>query len=259
MAVPLTHPDPPKRWWSTPDARAVLLLWAILTFLLVIFALTVPRALMGPQASTTMGAVENTFVLFSVAAAPVAAVVFAVSIHSLLRWRRKGDWAEGDPDGVPLRGNTWFTASWMLLSSLLCLFLLVWGFAALAAIGAPATAANPLVVNVTGQQWVWTFKYPQGGGVESDQLYLPINRPVVFKVTSNDVIHSFWVVEMGIKVDANPGVTTTTQTVPDRLGVYHVKCAELCGLLHADMETNVHVVTGQQFQSWLKSQPGGSG
>ena len=94
------------------------------------------------------------------------------------------------------------------------------------------------------------------GNVESEDLYLPINRPVVFRVTSDDVIHSFWVPAMGIKVDANPGMTTTTQTTPDRLGTYHVKCAELCGLLHADMETDAHVVSSQAFDTWAASQEG---
>ncbi len=91
------------------------------------------------------------------------------------------------------------------MSSVLCAFLLIWGLAEEAAVATPATAANPLVVNVTGQQWVWTFSYPGQGDIESDQLYLPLDRPVVFHVTSKDVIHSFWVVQMGIKVDANPG------------------------------------------------------
>ena len=111
-------------------------------------------------------------------------------------------------------------------------------------------------IDVTGQQWVWTFTYPGNGNVESQDLYLPIDRPVVFRVTSDDVIHSFWVPAMGIKVDANPGMTTTTQTTPDRLGTYHVKCAELCGLLHADMETYAHVVSSQAFDTWAASQGG---
>jgi cytochrome c oxidase subunit 2 len=136
----------------------------------------------------------------------------------------------------------------------LCLFLLIWGLAALSSVESPANAASPLEIDVTGQQWVWTFTYPQNGNVESDQLYLPENRPVVFRVTSDDVIHSFWVPEMGIKVDANPGMTTTTQTIPDRLGTYPVKCAELCGLLHADMETYAHVVTTADFTTWAATQ-----
>ena len=108
-------------------------------------------------------------------------------------------------------------------------------------------------MNVTGQQWVWTFSYPQQGDIETDQLYLPVDQPVVFHVTSEDVVHSFWVVQMGIKVDANPGQITQATVTPTRLGTFDVRCAELCGLLHADMETSVHVVDAQDFQSWLRS------
>jgi cytochrome c oxidase subunit 2 len=125
--------------------------------------------------------------------------------------------------------------------------------AEIGSVSASGTTSDALVVDVTGQQWVWTFDYPSLGNVESDQLYLPVNRPVVFHVTSKDVVHSFWVVQMGIKVDANPGETTKTSVTPNRLGTFDVRCAELCGLLHADMETSVHVVSPSDFRSWLRS------
>jgi cytochrome c oxidase subunit 2 len=249
-------PDIGKRhaWWRNRDVQLMGALWAVLTVLGVIFALIVPDDLMGTPASNTMIEVERTFTVFSVASAPVAALVWVIALYSLLRWRRKGDWTADDPDGPPIRGHGWSTGVWMFGSSALCLFLLIWGLAALSSVESPANAAAPMEIDVTGQQWAWTFTYPQNGDVESDQLYLPLDRPVVFRVTSYDVIHSFWVPEMGIKVDANPGMTTTTQTTPDRIGVYHVKCAELCGLLHADMETNAHVVSTGDFTSWIASQ-----
>jgi cytochrome c oxidase subunit 2 len=238
------------------DVKLLLALWGLFTVLGVVFALIVPQHLMGPSASNTMTEVERTFVVFSVASAPVAAVVWAVATYSLMRWRRRGDWKEGDPDGPPLRGHGLATGLWIFLSSGLCLFLLIWGLAALSKVdSAAASSPDPLVVDVTGQQWVWTFTYP-AQGVESNELVLPLNRPVVFKVTSFDVIHSFWVPEMGIKVDANPGMTTTTSTTPDRLGEYHVRCAELCGLLHADMETNATVVSTNDFDTWVAGQGG---
>ncbi len=246
----------PSHWWQGQDAQVLGGLWAVFTVLGVIFALIVPDHLMGPSASNTMTEVKRTFTAFSVASAPVAAVVWALLVYSLWKWRRRGDWTPDDPDGPPLRGHGWATGLWMFASSALCLFLLIWGLAALSSVDSPATASTPLEIDVTGQQWVWTFTYPGNGGVESEDLYLPVNRPVVFRVTSDDVIHSFWVPAMGIKVDANPGMTTTTQTTPDRLGVYHVKCAELCGLLHADMETEAHVVSSTDFDSWAATQGG---
>jgi cytochrome c oxidase subunit II len=249
--------SPPRQDGSPRvDLKMLLALWALFTVLGVVFALIVPQHLMGPSASNTMTEVERTFILFSVASAPVAAVVWAVATYSLMRWRRRGDWQEGDPDGPALRGHGVTTGLWIFVSSALCLFLLIWGLAALSKVdSAAASSPDPLVIDVTGQQWVWTFTYPTQG-VESDQLVLPVNRPVVFKVTSYDVIHSFWVPEMGIKVDANPGMTTTTSTVPDRLGIYHVRCAELCGLLHADMETNATVVSTNDFDTWVAGQGG---
>jgi len=115
---------------------------------------------------------------------------------------------------------------------------------------------NALVVDVTGQQWLWTFSYPGEGGVTSDVLYLPVNRPVLFDVTSDDVVHSFWVVQMGVKVDANPGEITTVSVTPDRMGSYVVRCAELCGLYHAYMVSQVQVVSNTAFQSWLHANAG---
>jgi cytochrome c oxidase subunit 2 len=210
---------------------------------------------MGKPASPTMHAVEQTMTVFSLAAAPVAAFVWAVALYSLLRWRHRGDDIPTE-DGPAIRSNAASTTVWMLVSSVLCVFLLIWGLAEIQSVETPASAGEPLVVNVTGQQWVWTFSYPQEGNFESDQLYLPLNRPVVFHVTSKDVIHSFWVVQMGIKVDANPGTVTQTSVIPNRLGIFDVRCAELCGLLHADMETSAHVVKAADFSSWV-TQNGG--
>lgn len=93
-------------------------------------------------------------------------------------------------------------------------------------------------------------------GFTSNVLYLPVNRPVVFDVTSEDVVHSFWIVQMGIKVDANPGEITTASVTPDRLGTYTVKCAELCGIYHSYMVSPVQVVSDAAFQSWLHANVG---
>jgi cytochrome c oxidase subunit 2 len=238
------------------DWRTIALLWVAFTLLGVVFALIVPHHLMGVSASNTMTEVERTFTVFSVASAPVAAAVWALAVYSLMRWRRRGAWSEGDPDGPALRGHGLTTGAWIFASSALCLFLLIWGLAALSKVdSAAAASATPLEIDVTGQQWVWSFSYPDQD-VETDQLVLPLDRPVVFKVTSYDVIHSFWVPSMGIKVDANPGMTTSTSTTPDRLGTYTVRCAELCGLLHADMETEAKVVSTDDFDSWVAGQGG---
>jgi cytochrome c oxidase subunit 2 len=244
-----------RTWWQRPEIRRITWIWLGLTVVLGIFALIVPARLMGPPASPTMRAVESTMTIFSVAAAPVMALVVAIAAYSLFAWRSRGLEAPTQ-DGPPIRGHGRTTAMWMVVSTLLTMFVLIWGLGEMQSLSAEASGPNAMVVNVTGQQWVWTFSYPGNGNVESDQLYLPVNRPVVFHVTSKDVVHSFWVVEMGIKVDANPGEVTKTGVIPDKLGTFKVRCAELCGLLHAHMETQAHVVSNTDFASWINTQKG---
>jgi cytochrome c oxidase subunit 2 len=244
-----------RAWWGRPEIHRVVAIWAFMTIALVIFSLNVPARLMGAPASPTMRAVEQTMTVFSVAASPVAAVVWAIGLYSLFAWRHKGG-RQPELDGPAIRTDRPTTAIWVIVSSVLCVFLLIWGLAEMQSVAASASARDPLVVDVTGQQWVWDFSYPGQGGVQSDVLYLPVNRPVVFRVTSEDVIHSFWVVQMGIKVDATPGETTSTSVTPDKLGIFDVRCAELCGLLHADMETTAHVVNAASFASWVSANGG---
>jgi cytochrome c oxidase subunit 2 len=234
------------------EHREIFLAWAVITIAGVLVGIYVIPWLMPQPASNTMHLVIITMQTFTIAAAPVAGLVYAVAFYALHHWRHPGT-DEPPPDGPPLRGNTWVTGVWLVTSALLCTFLLVWGLAALAADDSGAASAK-LTVDVTGQQWVWSFHYP-GTDVSTPILYLPEGKTVTFDVTSKDVVHGFWIVQMGIKVDANPGVITTTSTTPDKLGTFDLRCAELCGLNHAFMVTTVHVVTPAQFQTWLHSQP----
>ncbi len=112
-------------------------------------------------------------------------------------------------------------------------------------------------MNVTGQQFTWHFDYPRQR-VKSDELVLPVNRPVHFRIHSMDVIHSFWVPEFRLKSDAVPGLTTRLRLTPNRIGRYQVVCAELCGIGHATMRQLVRVVSPSEFNTWLKSKQGGA-
>lgn len=253
--------DAPRPTWGerlqTPAGRLalrVLGVIVVLTVLLLIFGLWWPIASLPTTASDTEQAVRLTMIVFSLSAAPVMAVVWGICYYSLRHWRHKGE--EPPEDGPAIRGSNKVVGSWLIISAVLTAFLLIWGLAAFTAMTSTATAASPMVVKVTGQQWVWSFSYPQDGGVSSNELMLPVNRPVVFQVTSTDVIHSFWIPEMGIKVDANPEVTTETSTTPDLVGAFNVRCAELCGLNHSYMQTTVNVMSQDDFDSWVRSHGG---
>ncbi len=208
--------------------------------------------------SDTQAEVKSTLLIFSIASAPVMALVWGIAYYSLRHWNA-GSGDTPPEDGPPIRDNNRLSLAWVVGSALLTAFLLVWGLAALTSTTTLPTDAKPLTINVIGQQWLWNFQYPEDGGITSNDLVLPKDRPVIFNVTSTDVIHSFWIPEMGIKIDANPRVTTTTLTTPDTLGVFNVRCAELCGLNHSYMETSGRVVAPTDFDQWVKDQGGSPG
>ena len=236
-------------------ATGVGVVVVVLTVLLLAFGIWWPIVSLPTTASDTQDAVRSTILVFSIAAAPVMALVWGVGYYSLRHWRH-GSGDEPPADGPPIRGNNRVAMTWVVVSSVLTAFLLVWGLSELTSTTTLPVGAKPLVVNVTGQQWLWTFSYPDDGGFSSPELALPKDRPVVFEVSSLDVIHSFWLPEMGIKVDANPSVTTTVSTTPNLLGTFEVRCAELCGLNHSYMETSVKVLDGPGFDAWVTAHGG---
>jgi cytochrome c oxidase subunit 2 len=230
----------------------------LMTVVLLVFGIWWPIVSLPTSASDTEDAVTSTILVFSIAAAPVMALVWGIGYYSLRHWRH-GSGDEPPEDGPALRGNTRVTVSWLIVSSVLTAFLLVWGLSALTSTTTLSADAKPLVVTVTGQQWLWTFSYPDDGGISSPQLALPKDRPVIFEVSSLDVIHSFWLPEMGVKIDANPAVVTSVNTTPTLLGTFEVKCAELCGLNHSYMETTVQVLDGADFDAWITAHGGTPG
>jgi cytochrome c oxidase subunit 2 len=121
-----------------------------------------------------------------------------------------------------------------------------------------AKQPDTLIVNVTGQQFTWSFDYPSEK-VKSSELVLPKDRPVEFRIHTKDVLHSFWVPEFRLKSDAVPGLITKIRLTPDRIGHYQVVCAELCGIGHSTMRQNVRVVAKTAFVSWLDDQKQAAG
>lgn len=250
----MTDPTPAKDELRR-DLRGILAVWVLVTVAITVLGLYVIPWLMPTVASHTMHLVVLSVIVFTVSSAPVAGLVYATAFHAWHRWRQPPT-ETPPPDGPAIRGNNLITGVWLVVSSLLCTFLIVWGLAALAADDAGA-AKSTMTVDVTAQQWVWTFHYPHTT-VTTPVLYLPLNRTVTFDVTSLDVTHGFWIVQMGVKIDANPGVVTTVSVTPSKLGTFDVRCSELCGLDHAFMVTTVKVVTPQEFKTWLASQAMGA-
>jgi cytochrome c oxidase subunit 2 len=111
---------------------------------------------------------------------------------------------------------------------------------------------DAMVVKVTGIQWSWKFEYDNG--VVSDELHAPVGKQVLLKMTSTDVLHSFWVPEFRVKQDLVPGRITELRITPTLIGDYKVRCAELCGTSHAYMEKPVIISSQADFDSWMDVQ-----
>jgi len=164
-------------------------------------------------------------------------------------------------DGPPLREHHGIQVVWIIVTGIMVLFLAGFGTYELLKDGAgggqgpnaiafPPNHKNALEVQVIGQQWEFTYRYPSLGGMESSQLVLPANTDVELHVTSLDVIHSFWAVELGVKADANPGVDNVAYVETRDPLTFHVRCAELCGLWHGYMFNNGRIVSQSDFQTW---------
>jgi cytochrome c oxidase subunit 2 len=155
-------------------------------------------------------------------------------------------------DGPPIHGNTMLEVVWTAIPALILVGLCAYAYVVLQDI--EKKGKNEIVVNVTGEQFAWSFEYPQPGGgpkITSNQLYLAEGQPVEFHVRSKDVIHDFFVPEFRQKIDAVPGITTKYRVTPNRLGAYPVVCAELCGLGHSTMRQTVHVLPRAKYESWI--------
>jgi cytochrome c oxidase subunit 2 len=114
--------------------------------------------------------------------------------------------------------------------------------------GGPAVA--PLRVDVTARQWAWALHYPGSGVRLTNELRVPVGRPVDIHVRSDDVIHSFWVPRLGGKIDAIPGRTNVVRLQADEAGTFRGQCAEFCGLNHAHMVMSVIAMPQDEYDIW---------
>ena len=257
-----------RTWLRRPYARHILIWTVVIGFLLLPLAWLMLAAMnqTGAPASEIMKDIEQTVFVFTIVSIPITAFVFAVLLYSLIGWKQVSGDEPPMQDSPAIRTNRIGVVLWTFVSSALAFFLVVWGLIELAQITANSYGTisadqqpgdnNSVIVNVTGQQWVWTFAYPQHDGIVSNVLYLPIDKPVYFNVRSKDVIHSFCLVELGVKIDANPGAITQTGVTPNKEGVFNLRCAELCGMHHAYMETEIRVVSQETFDTWTREMGG---
>jgi cytochrome c oxidase subunit II len=181
-------------------------------------------------------------------------LVMAVAIYSVIRFRAKpGDMG----DGAPIHGNAKLEVIWVIVPFVIVSVLAVYAWIVLEDIEEPKSGEQ--VVHVFGQQFAWSYEYrgKDGKPVRSNELYLPVDKPVRFEISTRDVIHSFWIPDFRLKSDAVPGITTKWRATPTKIGRHDIVCAELCGAGHAAMRASANVVSQKEFDEWLAKAGGG--
>ena len=235
---------------------------------LVLCAIAVPLIVLvlGPhlppgRASAEAGAQTDANVVLTALLVPIMLLVWVYFGYSLVVFRNRGTEIV---DGPPIKGHAGAQLLWIVLTGVIVLSLAVWGSYTLVVsshgagggqgedpIALPKGHQHALPVQVIGQQWEWTFRYPTYGGLETRDLAIPNHVLVAFHVTSLDVTHSFWAYGLGVKADAVPGVDNIAFVNARGTGFFQIRCAELCGLWHGHMAKRGRVLSESAFRAWI--------
>jgi cytochrome c oxidase subunit II len=179
----------------------------------------------------------------------IFAIVGAVVVYSVWKWHVPPD---DDAEGPPIHGHTGLEIAWTAVPAILVIALGIVSAVVMSKNG--DTKDDALQVRAIGQQFAWKFEYPELGDFSTGELVLPVDQQAQFTMEALDVIHSFWVPNLGQKMDAVPGIETTINVTPTRTGDFAVVCTELCGLGHATMRARARVVTQTEFDQWIEEQ-----
>jgi cytochrome c oxidase subunit 2 len=237
---------------AVPATLVLLLCWAG-------SALAAPGGLGPPTPQTPSGeAISDIYWVVLTVCAIVFVLVETTLVLFIIRFRRRRSTPES-AEGPQIHGNTRLEVIWTVIPAVILMALAIFTFTRIPAVQARGVEKdNPIVVKVQAHQFYWQYVYPNGA-ISLDDLYLPVDKPVELQLSALDVIHSWWVPALTGKQDAIPGRVNYLRFVPETIGQYDGKCAELCGIQHAVMATTVNVVSQDDYDSWLQSHQGTEG
>jgi cytochrome c oxidase subunit 2 len=204
---------------------------------------------MPPRASTVAGEVDALYLALVGVSVLFSILIAALIIRFAVRYRRRSD----SEVGVHIHGSTWLEITWTVIPLLIALGAFAWGAKVFFHISRPP--ANAIEYFAVGKQWMWKFQHPDGRR-EINTLHVPVGQPIRLTMTSEDVIHSFFVPAFRVKMDVLPGRYTTAWFEATRPGRYHLFCAEYCGTEHARMGGSVVVLDPHEYEQWLAGERG---
>lgn len=209
------------------------------------------QSVLDPQSSAA-SEITDLWWFMLIASTVVVAVVIALVVLALLRRRDK---PAGDQSGIArLGGNGLILAGGVVVPVLVLAALFAFTLETLVDT-APGALDPEVTIEVAGEQWFWNVRYPGvDDAVTANEIHVPVGVPVRVRLTTNDVVHSFWVPQLNRKVDTIPGHPNEVEFEARRAGVYRGQCAEFCGVQHAQMGVSVYADTPERFRAWLDNQ-----
>ena len=206
-----------------------------------------------PEAASTEAAHTDALLYFLLGLSVFFFVlVIGATVLFAVKYRRR----EAGQRTADIEGHKRLEVAWAVIPAILLVVIFAWGFREYMR-GAVAPR-DALEIRVTAQKWSWTFDYPKEG-ITTNELVVPVGRPVKLVMSSMDVIHSFYVPAFRVKRDVLPNRYTLTWFEADRQGEFDIFCAEYCGTNHSRMLSKVKVKSDREYQEWIDSGGGMSG
>lgn len=199
-----------------------------------------------PGSSTHAGDVDALFYFIFAVAIIIFVGLFTITTVFVLKYRRS---KRGEATGTTAH-NTPLEIAWTVIPLILVMIVFFWGFKGYLKLY--VVPKDALEIKVTGQQWFWSFDYPEGVST-INEMVVPVDKPVKVLLSSKDVIHSFFIPDFRIKMDALPNRYTVTWFQATGVGEHNLFCAEYCGTKHSEMIARVKVVTEREYEDWLEA------
>jgi len=196
------------------------------------------------QASTIAAGFDHLFYFETAVAIFFATFIFGTIFYFAIKYRRRSD-SERPPE---IEGSLVLELTWTLIPSALCAIMFFWASSLYFTNSRPPAAA--LEVFVVGKQWMWHIQHAEGPR-EINELHVPVGRPIKLTMTSEDVIHDFFVPAFRVKHDVIPGQYYSIWFQATKIGKYHFFCAQYCGAQHSSMIGWVYVMSEVDYEHWL--------
>lgn len=213
--------------------------------MLILAQASASSSFMPPQASDIARQVDNLYSFLIWASLISCIILIGGMIYFVMKYKRKS----ASDKTAYISHNTFLEFLWSFIPLVIFLGVFGWGWYIYHQMRQAPNDA--LEVHVFGKQWAWDFVYKSGKTV-TNEFYVPVNKPVKLIMTSNDVLHSFYLPSLRIKQDVVPGMYTSLPFKAEKLGNYHVFCTEYCGAAHSNMLARMKVVTEAEYEAWLQ-------